>query len=198
MFRIKQKTANGIYNFEGETELLDLRKIFIEGQITNEVAMDFMKKVMVLSKENKPIDVYINSYGGDVNAGLFIYDVIQTSDIPINLYCCGIAYSMAAIIFASGKHNRYMLPHSRLMLHEPLIENASYVNASSIKDLSDSLQNVKKLLVDIISERTGKDADEIDKILKSDCYFDAKASLEFGLCDSIVDFKQYIEKGEKQ
>ena len=100
-------------------------------------ANEFIKKIMLLNIESttEPIDVLINSPGGEINAGLLMYDVIQASKAPIRTYCIGTAYSMGAVLFACGIHGRYMLPHSELMLHEPLLGNRVGGNASSIRSI---------------------------------------------------------------
>lgn len=194
MIYVKEKTANGTMSYPADTELFDQRKIFIEGEINNESALDFLKKIVILSKEDKPIDVYINSPGGDVAAGLLIYDIIQTTELPIRMFCCGDAFSMAAIIFCCGKHNRYMLPHSRLMLHEPIISSSYFGNASSVKTISESLQNIKNIIVDIISKHSHKNKKDISKDIEHDLYLNANESLEYGLCDKIITFDEMIER----
>ena len=86
------------------------RKVFLEGKIDNETACDIIRRIMILVYEDDsaPIDLLINSPGGEWCAGLLIYDAIQTSPVPIRLFCFGRAYSMAAILFASGNHGRFL------------------------------------------------------------------------------------------
>lgn len=136
---VQVKSSNGISLIPVETRLLADRKIFIEGEINEETACEFMKKVMYLNSENreKNIDLLINSPGGEINAGMLMYDVIQSSNAPIRTFCIGKAYSMGAVLFACGNHGRYMLPHSELMIHEPLIGSRIGGSASSIKSISD-------------------------------------------------------------
>ena len=118
------KTSSGITVVPIESRLLSDRKIFLEGEITHMSACAFVRQIMLLTKENrdKPIDVYINSPGGEINAGLLIYDALQGCRTEINLYCIGLCASMAAIILAGGqKGRRFATPHSKLLLHEPLL-----------------------------------------------------------------------------
>lgn len=140
------KSANGINQVSGDTKLLSQRKVFIEGEINSESACEFIKKIMILNSENSEefIDVLVNSPGGEINSGMLMYDCIQDSKAPIRLFCIGRAYSMGAVLFASGNHGRYMLPHSELMLHEPLLGNRVAGNSSSIKSISESLLETKK------------------------------------------------------
>ena len=142
---VQVKSSNGITLVPMDTKLLAQRKIFIEGEIDQEMACSFVKQIMFLCTEdrNKAIDVLINSPGGEISAGLLIYDCIQSCSTPIRMYCLGTAYSMGALLFASGKHGRYMLPNSELMLHEPLLGNRVGGNASSIRSISDSLMDTR-------------------------------------------------------
>ena len=189
------KSSNGITQVSADSKLLSQRKVFIEGEIDAEAACDFIKKIMLLTAENpaKEINVLINSPGGEINSGLAIYDVIQSSKTPIRIFCIGRAYSMAAVLFASGNHGRYMLPHSELMLHEPLLGNHVRGNSSSIKSISDSLISTKIKLNQILSKHTGKSEEEVEKASSFDHYFDPEESIEFGLCDQIVDFSKIME-----
>ena len=189
------KSSNGITEVSAGSKLLSQRKVFIEGEIDAETACEFVKKIMLLTEEDpaREIDVLINSPGGEINSGLAIYDVIQSSKTPIRIFCIGRAYSMAAVLFASGNHGRYMLPHSELMLHEPLLGSHVRGNSSSIKSISDSLISTKLKLNRILSKHTGRSEEEIEKASSFDHYFDPEESIEFGLCDQIVDFSKIME-----
>ena len=189
------KSSNGITQVSADSKLLSQRKVFIEGEIDAETACDFIKKIMLLTAEDPAgeIDVLINSPGGEINSGLAIYDVIQSSKTPIRIFCIGRAYSMAAVLFASGNHGRYMLPHSELMLHEPLLGNHVRGNSSSIKSISDSLISTKIKLNQILSKHTGKSEEEVEKASSFDHYFDPEESIEFGLCDQIAGFSKIME-----
>ena len=124
---------------------------------------------------------------------LAMYDVIQSSKAPIRVFCIGRAYSMAAVLFASGKHGRYMLPNSELMIHEPFLENRVGGNSSSIKSISESLLETKKKMNSILSKHTGKSEEEVEKATRYDHYYSPKESKEFGLCDQIVNFSKIVE-----
>lgn len=143
---VQVKSSNGITLVPIESRLMANRRVFIEGEIDADTACNFVKKVMLLNSEDskQPIDVLINSPGGEINSGMLMYDVIQASKAPIRMFCIGRAYSMGAVLFACGNHGRYMLPHSELMIHEPLLGNRVGGNSSSIKSISDSLLETKK------------------------------------------------------
>lgn len=192
---IQVKSSNGITLVPMETRLLADRKVFIEGEINQESACSFVKKILLLCREdgNKPIDVMINSPGGEISAGLLMYDCIQSSKTPIRMFCMGNAYSMGALLFACGNHGRYMLPHSELMLHEPLLGAGVRGNASSIRSISDSLMDTRKKMNQILAKHTGKTEEEIEKATGYDHYFSPEESVEFGLADEIVGFNKIME-----
>ncbi|MDB6441002.1 ATP-dependent Clp protease proteolytic subunit [Blautia wexlerae] len=189
------KSSSGITQVSADSKLLSQRKVFIEGEISSESACEFIKKILILNEEDtdKPIDVLINSPGGEINSGMAIYDVIQASKAPIRMFCIGRAYSMGAVLFSSGNHGRYMLPHSELMLHEPLLGNRVSGNSSSIQSISESLLETKRRMNQILARHTGKSEEEVEKATSYDHYYSPKESREFGLCDEIVDFNKIME-----
>ena len=195
---LEVKSSNGITTLPIDSRLMSMRRIFIEDDIDDEAANDFMKKILLLNIEDSktPIDVLINSNGGEINAGLAIYDVIQGSEAPVRMICVGKAYSMAAVLLACGNYGRYILPNSEVMLHEPLLGNRVGGNSSSIKCISDSLLETKKKINKIIAKHTGKTEKEVEKATGFDHYFTPKESVKFGLCDKIVMFDEII-KGVK-
>lgn len=183
------KTANGIYRMPLSTLHFDKRRLFINGEINMASACDFADNVTYLNDLSKePIDLFISSGGGEVQAGLLMYDVIQSSPAPIRIYCRGIAYSMAAILFASGKNGRFILPNSKVMLHEPLLSNGVGGSASSIRSISESIMEVRAKLNNILALHTGRSIEEIEDITSHDHFFTAEESVDFGLADKIVNF----------
>ena len=189
------KSSSGITQVSADSKLLSQRKVFIEGEISSESACEFIKKILILNEEDtdKPIDVLINSPGGEIKSGMAIYDVIQASKAPIRMFCIGRAYSMGAVLFSSGNHGRYMLPHSELMLHEPLLGNRVSGNSSSIQSISESLLETKRRMNQILARHTGKSEEEVEKATSYDHYYSPEESREFGLCDEIVDFNKIME-----
>ncbi len=182
--QVPVKSSNGIFLMPMETRLLGERKIFLEGEINEAKACDFVKQILFLSREGEePIQLLINSPGGDMNAGLLMYDVVQSGRVPVETICLGRAYSMAAVLFASGTGGRYMMPHSELMLHEPLLGTRVGGNSSSIRSISDSLIKAKKKMNEILARHTGKTEKEIEKATGYDHYFSVQESIAFGLCD---------------
>ncbi|MBQ7916317.1 MAG: ATP-dependent Clp protease proteolytic subunit [Firmicutes bacterium] len=191
---VQVKSSNGINTMPVETRLLSQRRIFLEGEIDQKMACSIARQMMTLMEEDRrtPIDIYINSPGGSVDAGLLIYDLIHTCDTPVRMYCLGCAGSMAAVLFASGEHGRYMMPHSELMLHEPGLGNLVTGNSTSLKSISYGLQEIKEQINFLLVKHTGRTKEEIDEATSYDHYFSAEESVDFGLCDHIVGFAEMI------
>ncbi len=182
-----EEGARGIQEISAESRLFSERKLFL-GDITRESTDDFVKAMLYMQRSSEPIDIIINSTGGEVNQGLVIYDLIQSSKAPINMYCAGYAYSMAALILASGwKGRRCILPHSRVMIHEPLIAGGVGGSATSISRISDSILETRELVNGILAEHTGKTIEEINAATTFDNMMNAKQAVEFGICDKITD-----------
>ncbi len=192
---VQVKSSSGISLVPVDSRLMASRKLFLEGEIDAEKACEFVKEVMLLNYEDpkSPIDVLINSPGGEISSGMLIYDVIQSGKAPIRTFCIGKAYSMAAVLFACGKHGRYMLPHGELMIHEPLLGNQISGNSSSLKSISDSLLETKRKMNQILAKHTGKTEEEVEKATSFDHYFSPEESIAFGLCDEIIEFDRILE-----
>ena len=193
---IQVKSSNGITLVPLETRLLSERKLFLEGEINQEKACAFVQKILFLCKEDdeKPIDVLINSPGGEILSGLLIYDCIQSCKTPIRMFCMGISYSMGALLFASGNHGRFLFPHSELMLHEPLLGNRVGGNASSIRSISDSLMESRNKMNQILAKHTGKTIEEIEEATSFDHYYSPEESVAFGLADAVIGFEKLMEE----
>ena len=185
---IEVESANGTREVLLATRHLMNRNIFLTGEIDMEMANDFLSQFLYLESEGtEPITIYINSPGGEVNAGLLIYDAIQGSELEINMVCTGLAASMAAVIFAGGQPGkRYILNHSKVMIHEPLLSHWVGGSATSIKNISDSIWETRKTLNEILSIHTGKTVEEIDDATSFDNYMDANKAIEFGICDCVT------------
>ncbi len=184
------KTSCGTTLIPAESRLMSARKLFLEGEITAESACDLIRALMVLTDESaeSPIDLYINSPGGEVNAGLLIVDALTGMTTEVNLHCVGMAASMAAIILASGKKDhRFILPHSKVMIHEPLIPGGVGGSATSISRTAEAILETKRLMVDLLSLYTGKTKKAIESALEFDNYLTAEEAVAFGICDRIED-----------
>ena len=185
---IEVESVNGTREVSLTTRHLMNRNVFLQGTIDSDMANQFLSQLLYLEQElEEPVTIYINSPGGEVNAGLVIYDAIQGSNLEINMICTGMAASMAAIHLAGGqKGNRYILEHSKVMIHEPLLANGVGGSATSIKNISESILETRKIVNGILAEHTGKSIEEINEATSFDNYMNAKEAIEFGICDAIT------------
>lgn len=192
---IIQRTAGGLHVIALDTVNFDRRILNIRGEITQSSAFEFALALQHLNNvsETEPVTVLINSPGGSIDAGLLMYDAIQSSPAPVRLVVLGAAYSMAAIIFASGLHGRFILPNSKLMLHEPLLGYPIGGNTSSIKSISDDLLATRDKINGILAKHTGKTKAEIEEATKEDHYFTAEESVAFGLADKVITFSELVK-----
>ena len=185
---LEKESVNGIQQVSLITDAFSNRRLFLFGEIDENLVFSFtMQMLSLMEDEQSEINIYINSPGGEVNSGLAIYDLIQSCKAPINMYCIGMAASMGALIFAGGqKGRRFILPHSKVMIHEPLIPNGVGGSASSIKSTADSILQTRELLNGILAKHSGRTIDEINKATDHDNFMTAEAAIEFGLCDQVV------------
>lgn len=187
------RSSSGITQVPVETKLLSERRIFIEGEITANTAMEFVKQMLYLNIESEEtITVFINSPGGEINSGLLMYDAIVGSKAPVRTICMGKAYSMGAVLFTCAKE-RFMLPNSELMLHQPLLGGRVSGNASSIRSISDSLLETKRKLNKLIAIHTGKTEKEIDEATGFDHYYSPDEAVDFYLADKVICFSEMEE-----
>ena len=197
MQNIIQRTSSGLNVISLDTVNFDKRIVNIHGEINQASAFEFALSLKHLNSvsETEPITVLINSPGGSIDAGLLMYDAIQTSPAPVRLVVLGAAYSMAAVVFASGKAGRYILPNSKLMLHEPLLGCPIDGNTSSIKTISDDLLATRDKINTILAKHTGKTKAEIEAVTKHDQYFTAEESVKFGMADKVITFGELVKGG---
>lgn len=191
------RNRNGLETISIEASLRSKRILFITDEINDQAALEFTKQVFYLLHENAadPIHLFINSPGGSIDAGMLIYDVLSKTPAPVKMYCIGKAYSMAAVLFASGSHGRYILPHSKIMLHEPLIPFGIGGKTTTIQTISDSLLKTKQDMEAILALHTGRTPEEISEITKTDHYFTAQEAVDFGLADAVKDFSAMLKEG---
>ena len=185
---VMEESCDGVREISLRTKHFTNGKLFLNGEVTEEMANNFVSELLYLAEKGDPVDIYINSPGGSVNAGLVIYDVIQacSEKIEINLFCTGMAASMGAIILAGGqKGHRFILPHSKVMIHEPLIDGGIGGSATSIKKTADSIIETRSITNGILAKHTGKSIKQIDKATSFDNFMNAKEAVEFGICDEI-------------
>lgn len=186
---IEVESVYGIREVSLSTRHLMNRRIFLTGSIDAEMANAFLSQLLYLEQESAdPITIYVNSPGGEINAGLMIYDAIQGSSLQISMVCTGIAASMAAIIMAGGqKGRRYILKHSKMMIHEPQIVNGVSGSVTSIKNISESILKTREIVNGILAKHTRRDIEEINAATNFDNFMNAEEAIKFGLCDVITE-----------
>jgi len=165
------------------------RIIFLGSEINDDVANVIQAQLLWLSSLNdEPISLYINSPGGIITSGMAIYDTMQIIEPKVATICTGMAASMAAVLFCSGeKGERSILPHSRVLIHQPL--GGARGQASDILIEAKEIEKARAELVQIISEKTGQDYDKVFKDMDRDYWMSAKEAVEYGICDKILDKK---------
>lgn len=170
------------------SRLLEDRIIFLTGEINDQMANTIVAQLIYLEGKNpdKDIYMYINSPGGSVTAGLAIYDTMQYIKCDVSTFCIGMAASMAAVILASGaKGKRICLPHSEVMIHQPL--GGAQGQATDIEIQSRHIQKTREMLNKILSDDTGKSMEVINKDTERDNFLDAKQAQKYGLVDKVLD-----------
>ncbi len=182
-----EDTGRGERSMDIYSRLLKDRIIFIGTEIYDQVANTVVAQLLFLKMEDhkKDINLYINSPGGMITAGLAILDTMQFLGCDINTYCIGQAVSMAALLLAAGtKGKRFALPHSRIMLHQPYggVGGSSEDIALQAKEILE----LKKLTAKLMSSYTSKPIEKILEDSERDFYMNAESALEYGIIDHIA------------
>ena len=185
---VVEQTNKGERAYDIYSRLLKERIIFLVGPINDNVASLVTAQLLFLESEDpkKDINLYINSPGGLVTAGLGIYDTMQYIKPDISTLCIGQAASMGSFLLTAGKKGkRFSLPNSRIMVHQP---SAGFQGqATDIEIHANEVLALKKRLNEIYSKHTGKSVDDIKKDLERDNFMTAEVAKEFGLIDEVVE-----------
>ncbi|MCM2322028.1 MAG: ATP-dependent Clp endopeptidase proteolytic subunit ClpP [Oligoflexia bacterium] len=183
-----EQTARGERQYDIYSRLLLDRIVFLGTEVNDTVANLLVAQLFFLesSDPDKDIHLYINSPGGSVYAGLGIYDVMQFIKSDVCTYCIGMAASMGALLLTAGaKGKRYSLPHSRIMIHQPL--GGAKGQASDIEIQAREILYLKDRLNAILSHHSGKTMEQVKKDTDRDNYLSAKEAVEYGLIDKVVE-----------
>jgi ATP-dependent Clp protease protease subunit len=165
------------------------RIIFLGQEVTDSLANSIVAQLLYLDAEdsNKPIYLYINSPGGSVTAGMAIYDTMQYIKAPVITICLGLAASMGAFLLCAGaKVKRLALPHARIMIHQPL-GGTGRRQASDIEIEAKEILRIKKLLNQIMADRTGQPLEKIEKDTDRDYFMSSEEAKEYGLIDMVIE-----------
>ncbi len=184
-----EETNRGYERIGAESRLLNSRKLFFIEEVNRESANALITYLLGLEAEDDEaeITICINSPGGEVDSGLAVYDVIRSLACPVRTICTGTAASMASIIFLAGD-KREMLPHTKLMIHDPLISGISgSVKALEFEKKAKDLLSTRKTLAGIIAERSGKSIEDVYEKTIEDCYLNVEEAIEFGLATGLAE-----------
>ena len=188
-----EQTARGERQYDIYSRLLLDRIVFLGTQVNDTVANLIMAQMLFLETDDPdaPIHFYINSPGGSVYAGLGIYDVMQYISCPVHTYCVGLAASMGSLLLTAGAEGqRYSMPHSRIMIHQPL--GGAQGQCSDIQIQAKEIQDLKDQLNGIYINHSSKEM-SMDKIVDAtdrDNYLSPKEAIELGIIDHIIEKKK--------
>jgi ATP-dependent Clp protease protease subunit len=196
---VVEQSSRGERAYDIYSRLLKDRVIFIVGPVEDHMANLVVAQLLFLESENpdKDINLYINSPGGSVSAGLAIYDTMQFIRCEVSTMCVGQAASMGAVLLAAGaKEKRYCLPHSRVMIHQPL--GGFQGQASDIDIHAREILKVRQQLNEILAAHTGQSVDTIAEDTERDNFMDPEQALKYGLIDKVFESRSVDSGGEKR
>ena len=182
-----ERTGRGERAYDIYSRLLEDRIIFVGTPINDTVANVVIAQMLFLQKENKSqeISLYINSPGGYVSDGMAIYDTMQFIKCDIATYCIGQAMSMGALLLAAGtKDKRFILPHGRVMLHQP--SGGAGGTAADIERHAEEIVKLRGEMNEIFAQHTGQPVDRIEEDSDRDFYLNATEAKEYGLVDEVL------------
>lgn len=198
---IRVDSNNGIEVVRTDHELIENRKIFIEGYIDYSTAVRFVKTLLMLNiRDNREfIDVVIDSPGaaeGDIRPGLMIYDAIWTCLAPVRMFCVGRAYGIAGVLFICGKGSRYIMPHAHVSFSESSVHLPEITGAEKA-DAAQSLENTR-IICGLLKHHTDKSYNAVKKLIDSNKVLNADECLNKHLCDRIggIDWLSYPIESE--
>ena len=193
---VVEQSSRGERAYDSYSRLLKDRVIFIVGPIEDHMANLVVAQLLFLESENpdKDINLYINSPGGVVTSGLAIYDTMQFIKSDVSTMCTGQAASMAAVILAAGSEGkRYCLPHSRVMIHQPL--GGFQGQATDIDIHAREILKTRQQLNEVLARHTGQSVETIAGDTERDNFMDPQQALEYGLVDKVFEHRKVDSKG---
>ena len=187
---VVEQTGKGERTYDIYSRLLLDRIVFISGEVSDEMANAVVAQLLFLQSQDakKQINVYVNSPGGSVTAGLAIYDTMQFVSCPIATFCIGQAASMGAVLLTAGsKGLRHALPNSRIMIHQPW--GGAEGKASDIEITAKEILRLKEILNGILAKHSGKKLEDVVKDTDRDHFMSAVEAKEWGLIDKVIEAK---------
>ena len=185
---VVEQTSRGERSYDIYSRLLKDRIIFLDGEVNSDTASLVVAQLLFLESEepDKDINLYINSPGGVITAGMAIYDTMQYVKPDVSTICVGMAASMGAFLLAAGaKGKRYALPNAEIMIHQPL--GGAQGQATDIKIQADHIIRIKEKLNRILAEKTGQPLEKIAADTERDNYMTAEEAAAYGLIDKVVE-----------
>ena len=184
---IIRETSRGIQALPIQDEMLARREIECVGPIDECTTYSLCQQLRHLAYEDPSdtITIYFNSPGGEVQSGLAIYDVMQAIPCPVRTICLGMAASMAALLFVAGDE-RLMLPHARVMIHDPLISGGVGGSALELQTVAKNIMRTREITAEVISRHSGHTLEEVFEMTSHDAWFEAPAAVEWGLADKVI------------
>ena len=187
---VVEQTNRGERSYDIYSRLLEDRIIFLADQVTDATASIVVAQLLYLEAKDpdKDIQLYIDSPGGSITAGMAIYDTMQYIKCDVSTICIGMAASMGAFLLAAGeKGKRFALPNSEVMIHQPLIAGGGLSGQTTdIKIYTDHLVNTKKKMNEILAERTGQTYEKLCEDTERDNFMTAQEAKEYGLIDEVI------------
>ena len=187
---VVEQTNRGERSYDIYSRLLEDRIIFLADQVTDATASLVVAQLLYLEAKDpdKDIQLYIDSPGGSITAGMAIYDTMQYIKCDVSTICIGMAASMGAFLLAAGeKGKRFALPNSEVMIHQPLIAGGGLSGQTTdIKIYTDHLVNTKKKMNEILAERTGQTYEKLCDDTERDNFMTAQEAKEYGLIDEVI------------
>lgn len=184
---VVEQTGHGERSYDIFSRLLNDRIVFLSDEVNDTTASLVVAQMLFLEAQDpdKDISFYINSPGGSVSAGMAIYDTMQFIKCDVSTICIGLAASMGAFLLSAGaKGKRFALPHSEIMIHQPL--GGARGQATDIQIQAEQILRIKKTLNEILAANTGKPIEQIEKDTDRDNYMTAQQALDYGLIDQIL------------
>ena len=172
-----------------QSSFLESRKVFLWGEVSDRSARDLTEKLLYLENKNpgQEITFYINSPGGSITAGMAIFDTMQLISSPITVVVTGMAASMGSILLCGAtKGKRLLYPHSRVLIHQPLITGRMQATAVDINIQAQEMEKLREELNGILAKTSGQPLEKIQKDTDRDFYLNASEAIEYGLADEIV------------
>lgn len=193
-----EQTNRGERAYDIYSRLLEERIIFVSGPINTQMGNLIVAQLLYLESKdpNKDIQLYINSPGGEVTAGLAIFDTMNYIKSDVSTICIGMAASMGAVLLAAGtKGKRYALPNADVMIHQP--SGGAQGMASDIEITAKKILKTREQLNKILAEATGQDVEKVERDTDRDTWLSAEEAKEYGLIDDVIELSKQSKKKDK-